>query len=254
MIVDWPLITVLFCLSVPGSVIMVKRLVNFLLPDNTQRLKNRIIFFAIIQTLAIVLIMCFAGAVLSKITGLRAPILEVLLGGQSGMDELLPILLPALFYSFCALLVFCLLYHYLAKYVIDEKSLNIITQLRRVMGLDGCILYGGVVEEIIGRWGLMNLATFFALIFMNQISPLIVWLSILISGLIFSVGQLPAYIAAGCTSSRRFIYSFILLSLCQSVFFGYVFWQYGLVCSILAHMFFHLGWALYATKSPQGRK
>ena len=73
----------------------------------------------------------------------------------------------------------------------------------------------------------MNLAVFFAIIFVKQPTPTIIWLSILVSGLIFAVGQLPAYIAAGCTSSRRFIYTFVILSLFQSTLFGYLFWQYG---------------------------
>lgn len=251
MIINWPLITVLFCLSIPGIIIAIKRLIYFLLPDNTEELKKRINRFAILQTLVTVLLMCFAGAVLSKSTGLRAPILEALLEGKAGISALVPILLPTVLYAVLGLIVFCVLYYGLAKRIIDEKSLQIMAKLRITLGLDGCILYGGVVEEIIGRWGLMNLATFFAVIFMKQPSSSIIWLSIFISGLIFAVGQLPAYIAAGCSSDRRFIYSFIVLSMSQSILFGYLFWQYGLICSILAHMLFHLGWALYDFKMPQ---
>jgi hypothetical protein len=248
--INWPLITVLFCLSIPGSIIAINRLIYFLLPNSTEHLKKRISLFAMLQTLMIVLILCISGAVLSKSTGLGAPVLEALLEGKAGVAILLPSLLPALFYSLIALLVFWVLYYKLAHKIIDKQSLSIMKKMRLTLGLDGCILYGGVVEEVIARWGLMNLAAFFALIFMKQLTPSTIWLSIFISSLIFSVGQLPAYIAAGCTPNRWFIYSFIVLGLCQSAFFGYLFWQYGLICSMMAHMFFHLGWGLYDFKEP----
>lgn len=119
------------------------------------------------------------------------------------------------------------------------------SKLRSKIGLDGCVLYGGVVEEVIARWGLMNVTSFFALLFTSQINSEIIIISIFLSGFIFAVGQLPAYIAAGCTSSRRFLYSFVLLSLSQSILFGFLFWQYGLISAILAHMLFHLGWDRY---------
>jgi hypothetical protein len=245
MIIDWPLVTVLFCLSIPGVLIAIKRLIFFLLPENSEELKKRVSRFAIVQTLVLIFILCLAGAVLSQSTGLRATHLDALLHGTAGISILFPILLPAMGYALLSLVVFLGLYHVLAKRLIDEKSLQIMRNLRIALGLDGCVLYGGVVEEIIGRWGLMNLATFFAIIFMQHTTNLIIWISILVSGLIFSAGQIPAYLAAGCSSSRKFIYSYTLLSTSLSVIFGYVFWQYGLVCSIISHMLFYLGWSLY---------
>ncbi|MGC1182793.1 CPBP family intramembrane glutamate endopeptidase [Legionella sp.] len=243
--INWQLILVLFCLCIPGTVIATKRLIYFLLPNNSEKLKKRISRFAILQTLVMVLLMCCAGTIISKNTGLNAPILEALLEGKAGISTLIPIIFPTMLYSLLGLIVFCVFYYSLANRCIDKKSLHIMAKLRIALGIDGCILYGGIVEEIIARWGLLNLAVFFALIFTKQPSTLIIWLSIFISGILFAVGQLPAYIAAGCTSNRSFIYSFIFLSLYQSVFFGYLFWQYGLICSVLAHMLFHLGWALY---------
>lgn len=245
MIIDWPLVIVLFCLSIPGVLIAIKRLIYFLLPENSEELKKRIGRFAVIQTLVLVFILCLAGAILSQNTGLRAAHLDAMLYGKAGISILLPILLPAIGYALLSLVIFLGFYHVLAKRLIDEKSLQIMHNLRIALGLDGCVLYGGVVEEIIGRWGLMNLATFFAIIFMQHTTNLIIWISILVSALIFSAGQIPAYLAAGCSSSRKFIYSHTLLSASQSVIFGYVFWQYGLVCSIISHMLFHLGWAFY---------
>lgn len=245
MTINWPLITVLFCLSIPGVVIAIKRLIYFLLPDNSDELKKRMSRFAILQTLFMVFILSFAGTVLSPSTGLRDPILEALLRGTAGISALGPILLPTVLYAFFGVLVFLLLYYGIITRIADKKNMEIMANIRTTLGIDGCVLYGGVVEEIIARWGLMNLAAFFALLFTKQYPRLIIWISIFISGLVFAVSQIPAYLAAGCTSNRRFIYSLILLSLYQSILFGYLFWQYGLIAAILAHMLFHLGWTVF---------
>lgn len=248
MTINWPLVIVLLGISIPGIFIAIKRLIYFLLPDNTEELKKRISSYAVLQTLVMVFMLSLAGAVLAPSTGLHAVALEALLNGTAGIKILAPIILPALIYAAVALIIFCILYYGLAKRVMDEKSMQIITNLRRALGVDGCVLYGGVTEEVIGRWGLMNLAVFFALILTKEITPTVMWLSIMISSLIFAIGQLPAYLAAGCASSRQFIYTYILLSLSQSIIFGYVFWKYGLLCAILTHMLFHLGWALFDSK------
>lgn len=245
MIIDWPLILFLFCLSLPGVLIAMKRLVYLLLPNNTEALKKRISRFAIIQTALMVLVMCFTGAVLSQKTGLNAPLLEALLQGKASLGLFILMLIPTLLYSLIGLIVFCSLYYGLISSILDEQSLLALRRLRTALKLDGCLLYGGVVEELIARWGLMNLIAFFSLLFAKQMSnSLMIW-ALVISGLLFAVGQIPAYIAAGCVASRRFLYSLVLLSLCQSLLFGFLFWQYGLLAAILGHMFFHLGWNYY---------
>ncbi|HAT1596732.1 TPA: CPBP family intramembrane metalloprotease [Legionella pneumophila] len=245
MIIDWPVIIVLFCLSIPGVLIAMHRLVYFLLADNTERLKKRFSRFVVLQTLFMTFVMSFAGSILSSRTGLGDPLLEGLLQGKASLNAFQVILLPTFLYALLGLVIFCILYYGLVGSILDEKSFNIMSKLRSKIGLDGCVLYGGVAEEVIARWGLMNVTSFFALLFTSQINSEIIIISIFLSGFIFAVGQLPAYIAAGCTSSRRFLYSFVLLSLSQSILFGFLFWQYGLISAILAHMLFHLGWDRY---------
>ncbi|KTC76759.1 hypothetical protein [Legionella brunensis] len=243
--INWPLITVLFCLSLPGVFIAVPRLINLLLPKNSDELKNRVNRFAKGQTLFMVLLMTFGGSVLSLKTGLNASVLDTLLQGGAVLDQIQAMLLPVLLATIGGLIVFFFLYYGLVASILDEKTFHIMRQVRVVLGIDGCILYGGVVEEIIARWGLMNVVAFFAILFAGQKSPLIIWSAILLSGLVIALGQLPAYLAAGCQSSRRFIYSMLLLNVWQALLFGWLFWQFGLVAAIVAHMLFHVGWYLY---------
>lgn len=246
MTINWPLIIVLFSLSVPGVCIAMSRLINFLLPHNTEQLRKRVSRFAVLQLLFMVFVMSFAGSVLSSKTGLNAGLLEGLLQGNLGLSSFLPILIPTILYAFLGLIVFCVFYYAVVASFLDERSFQIMEQMRAVIGLDGCVLYGGVAEEVIARWGLLNVVAFFAVLFAKQMNTGVMICSLFISGLLYVMGQLPAYIAAGCVPSRRFIYFFLLLSLSQSLLFGFLFWQYGLVSAILAHMLFHIGWGFYA--------
>lgn len=243
--INWPLVIVLFCLALPGVLIAVPRLITLLLPDNSEHLKKRVSRLAVGQTLFMVFLMCFAGSVLSLRTGLNAPLLEALLQGKSVFENVQRMLLPVLLYTIGGLLVFFVFYYGVVGSILDEASLQVMRRIRAALRLDGCVLYGGVVEEIIGRWGLMNLVAFFAILFAGQKSPFIFWSAIFLSGMLLSLGQLPGYLAAGCQKSRRFIYSMLLLTMWQAILFGWLFWQYGLLAAIVAHMLFHLGWSLY---------
>lgn len=245
MIINWPLIIVLIGVSIPGVLIAMKRLIYFLLPNNTDELKKRMTRFAMLQTFFMVLVMSFAGAFLSLRTGLHAPLLEALLQGNAELSSFQAILLPTFLYSLLGLIVFLVLYYGVVASILDDHSFKVMANLRRALGVDGCVLYGGVVEEIIARWGLLNLIVFFAMLFAKQNSDMVIWIGIVLSGLMFGIGQVPAYLAAGCLSSRRLVYSILLLCLWQSFIFGFLFWQYGLISAIFAHMLFHWGWSRY---------
>lgn len=243
--INWPLIFILFCLSIPGVWITMTRLIYFLLPNNTEELKKRISRFAVLQTLVMVFVMSFAGAVLSLRTGLNAPLIEGVIQATAVLNSFQSMLLPMFLYTVLGLVIFLFLYYGVVESILDSHSFQVMSRLRTALGADGCVLYGGVTEEIIARWGLMNLIVFFTMLFGIQHNDLIMWISIIICGLVFGVGQAPVYLAAGCLSSRRLIYSIVLLYLCQSLIFGFIFWQYGIFAAIMSHMLFHAGWALY---------
>lgn len=243
--INWPLVVFLFSLAVPGVVIAMPRLIHLLLPNNTEELKQRFSRFAVMQMLLMVFVMSFAGAFLSVITGLDASLLAGLLVGKTEWPTFISILWPTLFYSGLCLTVFLVLYYGVVKSTLDAPSFMAMVRLRTALRVDGCILYGGVAEEVLARWGLMNLIAFFGILLCHHKSPTNIVAALVISALLFAIAQIPAYVAAGCVPSRRLMYSIILLSCWQSLIFGYLFWHYGLVSSVLAHMLFHLGWWSY---------
>lgn len=249
MILNWPLITTLFVLSIPGTLIAIPRLIDLILPDNTQELRRRFSRFAIGQTLAMVLLMSIAGAALSLRTGLGDPLLNDMLVGHSVWNQLASLMLPVFLYSVGGLVIFLILYNLFAKRLLEQKTLIALQTMWKKFGLDGCLLYGGVVEEVLARWGLLNVITFFAMLFAQQKNDAIIYFSMIVSGIFYTLSHLPAYIAAGCQNGRRFVLVMLVLNGWQAILFSMVFWRYGILAAIISHMLFHTGWYFYDRQS-----
>ncbi|STX52660.1 Uncharacterised protein [Legionella busanensis] len=243
MTLNWSVTFFLFFLALPGVYIAIPRLIHLLLPHNSKELKSRFTRIVTVQTLIMVLLMSAAGSILSLVTGLGDPILNGLLQGQSilGLIDIIPVLIA----TTLGLIFFLFLYYGVASKLLDTTTLTVMRTLRATFGIDGCLLYGGVVEEILVRWGLINVITFFAFLYTGDKQPLLIWLAILISGLVVTIGHLPAFIAAGCLTTQRFIYVMLLLHMTQAIIFGWIFWHYGILSVIFAHMLFYLGWYFY---------
>ncbi len=224
--------------------IAIPRLISILLTKNSEELRGRISHFAIAQTLVMTFLMSLAGAVFSLSTGLKASLLEALLQGQPVIALIQNMALPTLLYTVGGLLMFLVLYYGLLGSILDLRSLQAMRKIRAGLGPDGCILYS-VVEEVLARWGLMNVSAYFGILFTGQKSAAVIWISIFFSGIFFGLGQLPAYFAAGSRISSRFIFCILLLHLWQAILFGWLFWQYDLVASIVGHMLFQVGWLVY---------
>jgi membrane protease YdiL (CAAX protease family) len=65
---------------------------------------------------------------------------------------------------------------------------------------------------------------------------------IVVSGVLFGLGHLPSYRLAGCQVTPLFLGLMILLNLWATLICGWLFWQYGLLAAMIAHMLYHLVW------------
>ena len=244
MTINWPLTIILVLLCLPGIAITIPRIISFLLPDSSQTIKKRLSAIAVGQTVLMVFIMSLTGSILSKPTGLGAPFLVSLLKIEPSHLVITDILLPVFMYTIIGLFIFLILFYGLLALFTTQENMQILKKMRHAIGLDGCMLYS-VVDEVMARWGILNVLIFFGFIFSGQRSIQIIWLAIILSSLMYTLLQLPAYLASGCKSSRAFVYALVILQSWQSIIFGYIFWQYGLLAAIVAHMLFHLFWWIY---------
>lgn len=106
------------------------------------------------------------------------------------------------------------------------------------------LLYGGVTEELLLRWGLMTLLVWAAWRLLQgragEPKPAYVVGAILISSLVFGVGHLPiAYLILPEVNVALTLY----VVAANSVFgliAGYLYWKRGLESAVLAHMLAHV--------------
>src|SRR5699024_8278505 len=105
------------------------------------------------------------------------------------------------------------------------------------------ILYGGVVEELLLRFGVMSLLVFiFWKLFDRKSAKPSSWVfisAISVAALIFAVGQYGA--TALATDMTPFIWlRMIILNGLPGFFFGWIYWKHNLELAILAHIFTHI--------------
>jgi hypothetical protein len=106
------------------------------------------------------------------------------------------------------------------------------------------MLYGGIVEEILLRWGLMS---FFVWIIHKIFektkatpSAFNYWSSNSVVGLLFAAGHLPAVFAMFEDPSAAFLTRTIILNTIAGVIYGYLFFSKNLETAMIAHASTHL--------------
>ncbi|TZG35018.1 MULTISPECIES: CPBP family intramembrane glutamic endopeptidase [Agrobacterium] len=103
------------------------------------------------------------------------------------------------------------------------------------------ILYGGITEELLTRWGLMS---FFAWALWRmtgraQIRPVIFWAAILMTAALFAAGHLPFLFAIVGRPQAALILTVLLANFIPGLLFGWLFWRRGLEAAMLSHALAH---------------
>lgn len=121
---------------------------------------------------------------------------------------------------------------------LEQQELNLFAQLG--MGM----LYGGITEELMLRWGIMGLLAWLGWKVVNRStnkpSPGVIWAAIVIAAIAFGAGHLPA-LAAVVPLTPIIIVRTVLLNAIGGVVFGWLFWKKSLEAAIIAHAFTHVG-------------
>ncbi|WP_374670046.1 type II CAAX prenyl endopeptidase Rce1 family protein [Ramlibacter sp.] len=106
------------------------------------------------------------------------------------------------------------------------------------------VLYGGLAEEVLARWGVMSLViaavTWRSVAVPGGVPPAgAVWLGIAVSAALFAAGHLPA-LAQGIGLDPGVVARTLALNMLAGVVYGWLFWRRGLECAMLAHIVTHL--------------
>ena len=247
---DWRLFLVLVLVCVPGVLVVVPAALSSAeatarkrLPEGKEMPRREVMLAAtLVQTFLLIAIAAAAGTALAPRVGLGAPFFEALVAGEPLWPALQPQLLPALGLSVAGALVFLAAYYGFFVRRLDPETVHTIDELRNRIGIRGRVLYGGVVEEVFMRWGLMTVLVWLGALLVGKPSAGVMWAAILLSGVLFGLGHAPGYLAAGARRTPMFFAATIFLNLWAGMIFAWLYWHYGLEAAMIGHALFHLVW------------
>jgi hypothetical protein len=247
---NWRLLIILIAISVPGVLVSTPNLIRSLentiltrLPPGQKVPSRRLLIIASsLQTLVLVAISAGVGTYLAPRAGLSAPFFEALARGEPLWPAIQPQVVPTLTFGGLGALIFLAAYYLIARPRLDSETVRTMEGLRMGLGIWSRLLYGGVVEEILVRWGLMTSLVWLGATLAGGLTPVVLGAAILVSGTLFGLGHLPSYLAAGCKKTPLFVGLMIGLNVWAAVIFSWLYWQGGLLGAMGAHMLFHLVW------------
>jgi membrane protease YdiL (CAAX protease family) len=119
-----------------------------------------------------------------------------------------------------------------------------IGELGKLLPIPTRLLYGGITEEILLRWGFMTLLVWLPRRFLQkgQDKPRTAFIvgAIVVSSVVFALGHLPIAFLLIPEGSLALTTYVIIANSAFGLIAGYLYWKKGLESAIIAHMLTHV--------------
>jgi membrane protease YdiL (CAAX protease family) len=175
----------------------------------------------------------WCGVALASKVGLHAPAFEAFASGRPIGVALAPQLLPGLIGG---LLAAAIPWYF--------TSHGLIIEIHSPSALLMAVLYGGIDEEIMMRWGLMTLFVWLGWRLSGRSprgpSTVVVWSAIMLSAVVFGAGHLPSTYALNGHLTGTMVGSVIVAGAVFGVVAGYLYRRWGLEAAMICHGLSHL--------------
>jgi hypothetical protein len=105
------------------------------------------------------------------------------------------------------------------------------------------LLYGGIVEELLLRWGVMSLFVWIAWRLGGAARPVpawTVWTGLVASSMLFAAGHLPVLYFLIPEPPLWFVGLALAANFIPGMLFGWLYWRRGLEAAMIAHALAHL--------------
>lgn len=209
------------------------------IPQITPAIK----LLSLIQPAILLALAVLAGVALAPRVGLSAPAAEAAATGGPVWPALKPQVVPGIIGGLSgggAIVAATLLW----KPFLSAETAERIAAFGSLVPPATRLLYGGITEELLLRWGLMTLLVWAAwrLLQRREGLPKAAYVvgAIVISSLVFGVGHLPvAYLILPEATAALTLYVIIANSV-FGLIAGYLYWKKGLESSMIAHMLAHV--------------
>lgn len=215
------------------------------LPAGTEipRITPALKLLSLIQPSVLVALAVYLGVTLAPKVGLSSPVAEAAVSGAGIASALRPQLVPGLIGGLLGG-VGIVLSSWSTKYFLTPEMFKRISGLGQFIPLPTRLLYGGITEELLLRWGVMTLLVWaiWRLFQKGKTPPhrSCFVAAILISSILFGVGHLPiAFMLFPEATSALTVYVIVANSM-FGLIAGYLFWQKGLESAMIAHMLAHV--------------
>lgn len=233
----WQVLTVLGLLGVASLWIVP---FEVLLPDGQFTPSLRIL--SLIQPALLTLAAIFLGHYLAPKVGLGAPLVDAVIARRPVGVAIWRILPSATLVASVSALIIIVYGAYAAPEI--GRASPVGARLSAFeMPLLTKLLYGGITEELLTRWGLVSLLAWVGWRFSGRPAcpkRSIFWIAIAVSALLFALGHLPLLLLIIPNPQWWLVAVVVLGNAIPGVLFGWLFWRKGVEAAMLAHMLAHL--------------
>lgn len=179
------------------------------------------------------------GRALAVRTGLAAPLVDSWLQGANLRPILRKQAPPALAAGLAVGLLMSAYASLILPSVTDATTMAKMTAFN--VPLVTRILYGGITEEILTRWGLMSLFAWalWRMAGKGKLLPSLLWAAITMAAALFAAGHLPFLFAITSQPRPLLIIVILLANFIPGLLFGWLFWRRGLEAAMFSHAFAH---------------
>jgi len=100
--------------------------------------------------------------------------------------------------------------------------------------------YGGIVEELLMRFGLMTLVVWITSKLTKKLNTTTYWIGIIFSTILFAVGHFPVVFASISQPSFLLLTYVLIGNSVGGLILGWLYWKKGLESAMIAHAFAHV--------------
>ena len=241
------LFLIIFSLGFAGVITLLlidlSALVAFFPVQEGTEITPAIRVLSLLQPAVFVGLATLIGARLASKVGLSSPAAEALAGGQPVGSALRPQVLPGALGAVIggiSILVAAAVF----KPFLTPETIQRVAQFGGLMPFPTRLLYGGLTEEVLLRWGFMTLIVWAVWrVFQKKLmkpSKGSFIVAILISSIVFAIGHLPIAIGVLHDTSVALIMFVIVANSAFGLVAGFLYWRHGLESAMIAHVLGHV--------------
>lgn len=199
---------------------------------------------SLVQPAFLVAIAVTIGVGLASKIGLSSPVAEALAGrgdvGSALRTQIFSGIIGGLTGSIALISIAAA-----TKLFLSPEVLARLREFGNILPLPTRLLYGGIVEELLVRWGLMTLFVWAAWRLsqkgLHRPTRAVFVGAILVSSLVFAIGHFPIAFILFPDPTPAIIMFVVFGNSTFGLIGGYLYWKKGLESAMIAHAFTHVG-------------